>query len=413
MGPRQGIGRDPPGRHDALSRFTPKIAGFSLKVMEMTNTLEALGISQAEIASVRLPLEEASLLPGRVYTDAAIYELERERIFQKSWLPVCHVSQLKEQGAFIARKIAGESMVAVRGRDNEIRVLSNVCRHRYTALTQGSGTCKGNRIVCPYHGWAFGLDGALLAAPFMEGVKDFQKSDMGLRRFRHEIWNGFVFVNMDDEATSLSTLLEELQPCAQAYRFGEMQAVELYRQTVPWNWKISLENFSEAYHQPWVHPQTAEHAFPAKKADYIQTSGAYSLFRLHPQAEGEIQSLVPNPSYLGKLERESVMVYNIYPYFHSLVDPGVAITLDIDFIGPTEHEQIWTMLVPAESADDMPGKREEFLKFIAPILGEDIGICKAVGQGASSRHTVPGRLSMMERAIHDFHNWWLDRMAFA
>lgn len=376
----------------------------------MTHSLDSVGITSAEIAAVRRPLERATLLPGQVYTDPAIYELERERIFSRSWLPVCHVSQLEQRGDYVARKLAGESLVAVRGRDDEIRVLSNVCRHRYTALTQGSGTCKGNRITCPYHGWAYGLDGKLLAAPFMENVEDFDKSANGLRAFRHEVWHGFVFVNLDDNAASLSESIAEFEPQAAPYRFEEMKAIELYRQTVPWNWKISLENFSEAYHQPWVHPQTAEHFFPASKADYICTNGAYSLFRLYPELPGEFETLVPAPDHLGKLERESVMVYNIYPYFHSLVDPGVTISLDIDFLGPQEHEQIWTMYLPRESADDIEAKRDEFLKFIGPIVTEDIGICRAVGQGATSHHTTPGRLSRMERAVHDFHNWWLDRM---
>jgi choline monooxygenase len=376
----------------------------------MTAALETLGVTAAHVAAARRPLEQASLLPGRIYTDPAIYELERERIFARSWLPVCHVSQLEERGAYVARRLAGESLVAVRGRDDAIRVLSNVCRHRYTALTKGAGTCKGNRITCPYHGWTFGLDGKLLAAPFMDKVDGFDKAANGLRVFRHEVWHGFVFVNMDDAAPPLAQSIAEFEPQAAPYRFEEMKAVELYRQTVPWNWKISLENFSEAYHQPWVHPQTAEHFFPANKADYQRTNGAYSLFRLYPDVPGEIQSLVPNPAHLGKLERESVLVYNIYPYFHSLVDPGVTITLDIDFLGPQEHEQIWTMLLPRESAQDIEAKRDEFFKFIGPIVTEDIEICRAVGQGAVSRHTTPGRLSTMERAVHDFQNWWLDRM---
>jgi len=200
------------------------------------------------------------------------------------------------------------------------------------------------------------------------------------------------------------------EPFVAPYRFENMKAIPLFRQTVPWNWKISLENFSEAYHQPWVHPQTADQSFPASKAEYLPSAGGYSVFRLNPAVPGEVLAIVPAPPFLGMSSGArswSTMFTRISIHWPIQAQ---TVMMDLDITSAGEHEQIWTMLINEDEAEDLEGKRDDFLKFIGPILAEDIGICKAVGQGAQARHAVPGRLSKMERAIHEFHNWWLDRM---
>jgi phenylpropionate dioxygenase-like ring-hydroxylating dioxygenase large terminal subunit len=379
--------------------------------MQNNASVTGIGLTSEEIAAVRAPLERAALLPSKVYSDAHIFQLERDRIFARSWLPVCHISQLPEAGSYVARHLVGEAVIAVRGREGEIRVLSNVCRHRNTVLTTGAGQCAG-RITCPYHGWTYGLDGKLLAAPFMDQAAGFVRRDIRLPEFRHEIWHGFVFVNFDSQSPSLSEQLAGFEPLIGQYRFEDMELFPMRRRTMHWNWKISLENFSEAYHQPWVHTHTAEQGFPARLAEYQDVTGPYSVFLL-PSETGEVVRTF-KPAVTGLEDRllRSVTVFNAYPYMHALVDPGTPLFLDFNIKNENEHELVWSLLLPKGSREqpDIEDEVKAFEGFIDPILAEDISVCTGVGLGVQSRFTTQGRLSHMEKPLHQFHNWWLDQM---
>lgn len=369
-------------------------------------------LTDEQIAAVRLPLERASVLPPEAYTDPQIFQLERERIFSRTWMPVCHISQLPQAGSYVTRTLVGESVIALKGRDGEIRVMSNVCRHRNTTIAKGSGTCKGNRFSCPYHGWTYGLDGKLLAAPFMDQVEGFERRDIQLPTFRSEVWHGFVFVNFDQNAESLASQIEGLEPAVGPFKMEDMEAIEVQRRTMPWNWKISLENFSEAYHQPWVHPETADHAYPAVKADYRDVDGAYGLFYLHEKNSQPVPTFFAPVAGLGEDMLSTVMVFNVYPYMHALSDASTPLWLDFNIKNEREHELVWNLLVPKgeSSAPDIEEKLAAFRSFIEPILNEDIGVCTGVGEGVYSKFVTPGRYSAMEKTIYQFHNWWLDEM---
>lgn len=374
-------------------------------------SIAGTGLTSEQIASVRAPLEQAAVLPAKVYSDPHIFQLERERIFGRSWLTVCHISQLPEPGSYVARTLIGEAVIAVRGRDGEIRVLSNVCRHRNTVLATGSGQCKG-RLTCPYHGWAYGLDGKLLAAPFMDQAVGFSRRDIQLPEFRHEVWHGFVFVSFDTAAPSLAKQLASFEPHVSQYRLADMELFPLRVQRNSWNWKISLENFSEAYHQPWVHPQTAEEGFPARLAEYYDVDGPYSIFLLRNESGEKVKTFVPPVAGLEDRLMRSISVFNVYPYMHALADPASPLILDFNIKNENEHELIWSVLMPKGSrqSSEIDAQLKSFADFMDPIFAEDIGVCTGVGLGVQSRFTTQGRLSHMEKPIHQFHNWWLDRM---
>lgn len=365
-----------------------------------------------EVAAVRLPLESAHFLPPRVYSDPTVFQIEKEGLFRTSWLPLCHISQLGENGSYITRNLFGEPVMAVRDREGTIRVLSNVCRHRNALVAQDSGKCRGNRFVCPYHGWAYGLDGKLLSAPFMDKTADFDRRDIALPEVRFEIWEGFVFVNLDGNAAPLGEQLTTLTQKVAPYRFDKMTAVEIRRAKVPWNWKVSLENFSEAYHQPFIHPKTADTDFPAKTAIYEDTDGPYSLFWIPHRTNEITPTVVPAVPDMPDSYYRGFAVMNIYPLFHMFTDAATPLWLDWEITGVNEHEMVWYMMVPAHelSDDNLEQVKVDFLHFIEPILLEDVDVCTAVGKGVGSTFAQQGRLSWMEKAVHQFQNWWLDNL---
>ena len=145
-------------------------------------------------------LARASTIPSRWYLDPQLLDLERDRIFARTWQPVAFAKTVAEPGSFAAAEIAGEPVVVTRAKDGVLRAFSNVCRHRASVIADGCG--KSATLRCPYHGWTYALDGRLLACPEFEGVLDWETSSVRLPEYRVETWGPYVFVNQDVSANS-------------------------------------------------------------------------------------------------------------------------------------------------------------------------------------------------------------------
>ena len=110
--------------------------------------------------------------------------------------------------------------MVVRGDDGEVRVLSNVCRHRASLVAEGSGAKR--QLLCPYHHWSYNLDGSLKRAPLMDRVEGFDPATCSLPRFATEQWMGWIFVNLSGTADPLGPQLQELDPYVHGYHTEEM-----------------------------------------------------------------------------------------------------------------------------------------------------------------------------------------------
>ena len=152
------------------------------------------------------PLSEASTIPGPWYVDERMAELERQTVFSKTWQVLGRAEQVANRGQFVTGVVAGEPIVAVRGQDGALRAFYNVCRHHAAkVVTEPCGSAS--LLHCPYHGWNYGLDGSLKGMPEFDGVKNFERRENGLVPVKAEIWEAFVFVNLDPQAASLPTFL--------------------------------------------------------------------------------------------------------------------------------------------------------------------------------------------------------------
>ncbi|VTM79207.1 benzoate 1,2-dioxygenase [Klebsiella pneumoniae] len=184
--------------------------------------------------------QDAWTIPARFYTDSQAFEHEKERIFANSWICVAHGSEVARPNDYITREIIGENIVIVRGRDNILRAFYNVCPHRGHQLLSGEGKAK-NVITCPYHAWAFKLDGNLAHARNCENVANFDSEKATLVPVRLEEYAGFVFINMNPEAESVETQLPGLQDkvleaCPDVH---DLKLAARFTTLTPANWKIS------------------------------------------------------------------------------------------------------------------------------------------------------------------------------
>ena len=129
-------------------------------------------------------IARAWTLPAHVYTDPSILLAEKERIFARTWQVVGHVGQVANPGDFFTTSLIDEPLLFVRGMDRTLLGFYNVCRHRAGPPAEGCGSRKLFR--CGYHGWTYGLDGALISATEIEGVEGFCPEDFALKPVRTE-----------------------------------------------------------------------------------------------------------------------------------------------------------------------------------------------------------------------------------
>lgn len=196
----------------------------------------------------------AETLPAALYRDPSLYETERRRIFARTWQLVGHETQLGEPGAWLAVTLAGYPLIVVRGNDERVRAFHNVCRHRAGPLApDGQGRCDG-ALVCRYHGWRYALDGRLASARDFGPAEGFDPRAYGLFGVLCESWRGFLFINVDQDAPPLASVIA---PLAERTRHMSLETFRPMRQAsheIRCNWKTYVENYLEGYHVPIVHP---------------------------------------------------------------------------------------------------------------------------------------------------------------
>ena len=206
----------------------------------------------AAVTNVEASLGEA--LEPRFYLDPELLEAEQERIFERTWQLIGHVSALPGPGSYTTGFAGSQPVLVVRDEANRLRAYRNVCRHRASCLLSGSGQCKG-AIRCRYHGWTYKFDGTLIGAPeALQFGERLDKSALGLMPVRVEELCGLVFVNLDPDAAPLADLVGDLPARLERYRIPELESFSPGGGTQPANWKVVAENYLEGYHIPIAHP---------------------------------------------------------------------------------------------------------------------------------------------------------------
>src|SRR6202022_1148288 len=208
-------------------------------------------------------IEGAHTLASRFYTDPAVLEIEKDKIFRRTWQLVGALHQacgevngvkrtIADPETFFTADLAGEPIVVVRDKEGTLRAFSNVCRHRAGPIALGSG-CK-NVLRCAYHGWTYTLDGRLIGTPDVEGVEFFDRTTMGMVPLRVEPWEQFIFVNFDAQAEPLAAFLGEIPRKSRGFEFEGSHRAERRDYVIDCNWKVYVDNYLEGYHIPIAHP---------------------------------------------------------------------------------------------------------------------------------------------------------------
>ncbi|EBA01959.1 MAG: SRPBCC family protein [Paracoccaceae bacterium] len=380
---------------------------------EIYQSAEDLLVQLKEVANGTLA--DASGAEPALYWNEDIAASEDANIFRKDWVCPGLAAEIPNQGDYLTYTVAGQPIFCVRDKSGEVKTYSNVCRHRMMQLLEGSGTTS--RVVCPYHAWTYDLNGRLIGAGHMEKTNGFNKKEICLPEIRTEIWNGWIYVTLNPDAPSVQEALAPLNEVVS--RYGMENYVPVVSENHVWktNWKLLTENFMEGYHLPVAHKATVgawfalnETMFPEETFDSFtyQTfakTGNATYGQAHPdnttlEAEWRNTSVLPTvfPCHMYVLAPDHLWYLTLRPKGVGEVDIrfGVAIAPEVD-----------AML---SYADERTAWIDELVKFFEHVNTEDRQVVEGIYAGSQSNFAAPGKLSWLEREIHDFQRYLARRL---
>ncbi len=354
-------------------------------------------------------LECAETLASRFYTDPAIFTLEKQRIFLRTWQMVGTLSQpcgdadgmartIADPGTFFTADVLGEPVVVVRDASGTLRAFSNVCRHRAGPIAQGAG-CR-NVFNCAYHGWTYTLDGRLIGTPEVDGVEFFDRSTMGMVPLRCETWEQFIFVNFDKDAPPLAAFLGDIPKQASGFQFSGIQLTERRNYYVHCNWKVYVDNYLEGYHIPIVHPGLM------KEIDYPRYRT--EVFRYHSQQLGPVKDTKPGDTadrvYPPGVGLPEALYFWVFPNLMLNIYPD---NIQLNVIVPLSHDKTLTVFewyFHDAHSEKIKERARKAIGFSDTVQKEDMDICQAVQRGLQSSTYDRGRYSVKrENGVHHFH----------
>jgi phenylpropionate dioxygenase-like ring-hydroxylating dioxygenase large terminal subunit len=369
-----------------------------------------MAISTLGGSDLNTPAKSHLALPGWIYHHPEMTRLELERVLRPSWQVVCHLSELPRPGDYRTLDLGPDSIVVLRDREQNVRAFHNVCRHRGARLLDGHGHCAGT-ITCPYHGWSYNYQGALLGVPGKDSFPGLDRGAHGLKPVHVEILLGFVFVSLGAAPRPLAEqwapFLAELAP----YRFEEMvPLVPVTHEEWDVDWKVAVDNYLESYHVPIGHPGLFRMFRPDfedhRGANGIATGTAWLREELSPRwPERAYQELVKTTiHHLPESHRRCWRGYSMLPNLGMDVYPEVMDIFQVLPRGPGKCVIRYGIYGLKDERREMRVLRWLSNRINNAVNAEDKALCERVQRGLTSPSYTPGPLSTNERWMLEFHD---------
>ncbi|HAY91546.1 MAG TPA: (2Fe-2S)-binding protein [Rhodobacteraceae bacterium] len=325
-------------------------------------------------------------LAAKYYTDPEVFKLETNGLLARTWQFAGHASQLTETGDYFTFDLAGESLFCIKGRDGEIRTFYNVCQHRAHQLVSGQGQTRV--VVCPYHAWTYELTGELRAGPNIKAVEGFDKSSICLTSVRTEVFLGFIFVNLDNDAKPMDDWFPNVRTELESYipHWDTLAPLEWVEIPENCNWKVSVENYSECYHCTLNHPTFSTGVVRPETYD-IQPQG----YCLRHTTECNSMDAMTYDINSGFDKNDQYSSWFLWPMFSFQVYPGNLLNTYHWRAMDADHVVVWRgwYSVGGEENDIV---RQMAVQDRETTVAEDIGLVESVQRGLKSRGYVPGPL---------------------
>jgi len=371
-----------------------------------------------DLERVQGPIEDARGLPNHYYVTAEGYAQERDAVFGASWAGVAFESDLPEKGSIFPVQLAGMPLLAVRDRQDEIRVFHNVCSHRGVALAEQPTTLMG-MLCCPYHSWTYDLTGKLVATPHVGGINTHQVEGLaceehGLKEVKSHIWMGIIFVDLGGNAGPFEERIRGvLERWQEFHPAGNYQALEAdadsgnWEQELACNWKLAVENYCEAYHLPWIHPALNSYSKLDDHYNIVDQSFSGQGSTAYRLSEFEGYKLPKIPDWPAE-RIENAEYISLYPNVLLGLQADHAFAMLLLPQGPEKtQERLRLFYMPGVVGDSSTtAARTAVLNAWQEVFTEDIGVVEAMQRGRHSPGFDGGKFSpAMDPPTHAFHRW--------
>ncbi len=360
------------------------------------------------------PNDLETSLPRAAYWDDAFYAREQRAIFWDRWFYAGRAAELAADGAYRVLDVAGESVILVRD-GNGLNAHLNFCRHRGSRLLCGEGTLRG-AIRCPYHAWAYALDGRLVATPFVPSDAVPPQA-----RRLHPVgvaqWGGFIFVRVasgdgDGADASLAAQLGAVPQRLARYPLQALQIGRSLHYEVAANWKVVLENYNECYHCAGVHPELCrivpafrhqggaeldwERGIPHRGGAWTFTADGTSARAPFPTLSEEEKTRHKGeliyPNFMLSLAADHVAAFSLWPR------------------GPSATAIVCDLLFHSDEAAKRSFDPTDVAGFWDMVNRQDWAVCEGVQAGMRSQAFDRGYYAPMEDASLDIRRYIAARL---
>jgi glycine betaine catabolism A len=371
-----------------------------------THPLATTGLDPADLEQVLLEFGRSRMLPRAAYTSERVLAFELERLFAGSWVCVAREADLPAPGDRLAVQVGQVGVLLVREQRGGLGAFANVCRHRGHELLPAGERAAGKSLVCPYHAWAYRLDGSLRAAPGMRELPGFEPEAHGLARLPLEVWHGFVLVNASGEAPPLAEHLGAVDQLVAPYRPERLVAMASHEYLPRANWKVLCENYHECYHCPRIHPELCLVSPPTSGSNH-DLPGAWVGGSMDLREHAVTMSLdgrslgVPIEGLDGRRLR-TVEYLHLLPNLLISLHPDYLMTHLVSPLAPDRSRIVCTWYFPPEAAE-RPGFDPSYaVRFWDRTNLQDWAACESVQRGLANPHYRPGPLAPGEDAVYRF-----------
>ncbi|KAJ7955856.1 Choline monooxygenase [Quillaja saponaria] len=349
----------------------------------------------------KIPIEEAVTPPSSWYTDPSFFALELDSVFYRGWQAVGFTEQIQDPHDFFTGRLGNVEFVVCRDDNGNICAFHNVCRHHASLLASGSG--KKSCFVCPYHGWTYELNGALLKATRVTGIEDFNVNEYGLVPIQVATWGPFVLLNLErenftkNEFDSPNVAREWLGSCSEVLHSNGINSSLAYvcrrEYIIECNWKVFCDNYLDGgYHVPYAHKGLASG---------LQLN-SYCTTMFESVSIQSCEGGSTSKDDFDRLGKKALYAF-IYPNFMiNRYGPWMDTNLVLP-LGPKKCQVVFDYYLE-ESLKDDKAFIERSLEDSEAVQMEDIMLCEGVQRGLESPAYSLGRYApIVEKAMHHFH----------
>ncbi len=361
-------------------------------------------------------IRQAKTLPASAYSCAEFHQRERDAIFGRDWVCAGVADEMPSAGSWTARTTGGLPVLFVRDKAGALRAFLNVCRHRASPLCEDGETHSASLIRCPYHSWLYQLDGSLARAAGVGDPDGFDLADYSLKPVQLVQWRRMVFVCFDEFATGLD--LGPLSRAIDAYPLESMELALSETDERPFNWKVLLENYSENYHTPFVHPEIDT----SSSEDYPMISDGLTLYawdrplRSTGSRRDEIRATLL-PGEPGWEELASAAMdgpygvggyLTVWPNLMMNVFPGAFLAMWMEPIDVTTTRVERRLYIRPEIDDAV---RQSIVAAHRRVHDQDVDICTRVQRSHNAGVDADGVLATVEeRGVYFIHEHLRNRL---